>query len=87
MIRAYGFGYQETLDLPIDTFWMLVRNIDRLNAEDDVREIGVLVAVNGGKAKEMLEGLNERIGKPLVREEVIDRDAIKRLKNRLTKDS
>ena len=55
-------------------FWMLSRNIDRLRAEEDVRNLQVARAsqADGEAVKSFMEGLQLRIGRPVVTDKVYD---------------
>ncbi len=55
-------------------FWMLSRNIDRLRAEEDVRNLQVALAAqaDGESVKAFMEGLQLRIGRPVVTDKVYD---------------
>lgn len=58
--------------LPLATFWMLSRNIDRLKAEDDLRGFQVSRVAQAGAedATAFMEGLQYRIGRPVVTDKV-----------------
>ena len=86
----YGLTYHETLKLPIRTFWMLDRNIDRLNAESDYRMVmAVRVANTDGEVfAEQMQVLRDRVGKTIEVDEAkraltmeYDAEGVQRLKN------
>ena len=58
----------ELLGVPLTMFWMLSRNIDRLRAEEDVRNL----QADGEGVKAFMEGLQLRIGRPVVTDKVYD---------------
>mgnify|MGYP006891904172 FL=1 len=64
----------ELLNVPLTMFWMLSRNIDRLRAEEDVRNLQVAPAsqADGEAVKAFMEGLQLRIGRPVVTDKVYD---------------
>lgn len=64
----------ELLNVPLTMFWMLSRNIDRLRAEEDVRNLQVARAsqADGEAVKAFMEGLQLRIGIPVVTDKVYD---------------
>ena len=64
----------ELLGVPLTMFWMLSRNIDRLRAEEDVRNLQVARAAqaDGEGVKAIMEGLQLRIGRPVVTDKVYD---------------
>ncbi|EBP3777657.1 hypothetical protein CF88_18055 [Salmonella enterica subsp. enterica] len=64
----------ELLGVPLTMFWMLSRNIDRLRAEEDVRNLQVARAAqaDGESVKAFMEGLQLRIGRPVVTDKVYD---------------
>lgn len=55
---------RDVLDLPLKTFWMMHRNIDRMAAEQDRRNISVFGhAFSGGEGLEQLvERLDREVG-------------------------
>jgi len=61
-------------------FWMLSRNIDRLRAEEDVRNLQVarVAQADGDGVKAFMEGLQLRIGRPVVTDKA-DPDAKEQL--------
>lgn len=65
--------------LPLATFWMLSRNIDRLKAEDDLRGFQVSRTAQAGAehATAFMEGLQYRIGRPVVTDQVHDPSKVK----------
>lgn len=64
----------ELLGVPLTMFWMLSRNIDRLRAEEDIRNLQVARAAqaDGEGVKAFMEGLQLRIGRPVVIDKVYD---------------
>ncbi|CAM9358909.1 hypothetical protein E7W39_00335 [Cronobacter sakazakii] len=64
----------ELLGVPLTMFWMLSRNIDRLRAEEDIRNLQVARAAqaDGEGVKAFMEGLQLRIGRPVVTDKVYD---------------
>ena len=64
----------ELLNVPLTMFWMLSRKIDRLRAEEDVRNLPVARAsqADGEAVKAFMEGLQLRIGRPVVTDKVYD---------------
>ena len=64
----------ELLNVPLTMFWILSRNIDRLRAEEDVRNLQVARAsqADGEAVKAFMEGLQLRIGRPVVTDKVYD---------------
>ena len=64
----------ELLNVPLTMFWMISRNIDRLRAEEDVRNLQVARAsqADGEAVKAFMEGLQLRIGRPVVTDKVYD---------------
>lgn len=64
----------ELLGIPLTMFWMLSRNFDRLRAEEDIRNLQVARAAqaDGEGVKAFMEGLQLRIGRPVVTDKVYD---------------
>lgn len=62
-MRFYGLSHQQALDLPIETFWMMHRNVDRLRAEEDYRMATIAIyAASGEKIEELLRDLRDQMG-------------------------
>jgi len=63
-MRTYAMHIRDTLELPLRTFWMMHRNIDRMAAEQDRRNISVFGhSFSGGEGLERLvEHLDREIG-------------------------
>lgn len=84
----YSFGdVQKVLDLPLKTFWMLHKNIDRLEAEKDLRAAQLAAQTQSGEGfKELVRGLQKEMGQVVIlevgarKEDQIDREGVKRLK-------
>jgi len=75
-------GYGEAMSLPISVFWELIRNIDRIKAEDDIRMLRLLSNVVGGNPSELHEMLSEERGEIASSEDEtgFDRSSVNRLK-------
>ena len=74
VVAHYAVSPLELLNVPLTMFWMLSRNIDRLRAEEDVRNLQVARAsqADGEAVKAFMEGLQLRIGRPVVTDKVYD---------------
>lgn len=49
--------------MPLRHFWFLNKQIDRLNAEDDMRQLNLIVATNSSEGiQQIQELLNKQIG-------------------------
>lgn len=61
-------GYGEVLSLPISVFWLMFRNVNRIQAEDDHRSVMVAVSANatGNGITELLDKLEEEQGEVFV---------------------
>jgi len=82
-MRHYGMGYQEVMELPLQAFWMLNRNIVRLMAEEDQRAVttGFVAQVNDYEhVKRFQETLALEIGQVTVVEDGLDREGLDALK-------
>jgi len=82
VMRFYSQGYQETLDLPLRTFWMMSGNVNRLGAEEDIRSLSVHAAAGSDKGfKETLERLQREMGEILIqRQSAVARKGLSKLK-------
>jgi hypothetical protein len=75
--------YGEVLQLPIGAFWELVKNVDRIRAEEDRRLFGAVASAFGGNAREYLDSLEKEQGMVATGSDSFgyDTDGIMRLKN------
>lgn len=87
MIRFYGFGWREALNLPIALFWALNRQISRLRAEEALALLPATAAAGmGANINNLVQQLRAEIG-VTVATTVLKRDEreFSRLKNLLSK--
>lgn len=49
-MEFYHLGYAGTLALPIKTFWLMSGNIDRIQAQRDMRSLTVAICGQSGEA-------------------------------------
>ncbi|SER25806.1 hypothetical protein SAMN05216548_1143 [Faunimonas pinastri] len=80
---------RDVLDLPIEMFWLLHKNIDRMAAERDYRTATILAQVHTPEGvRELLTGLRKQIGTVVeydegqlaMQEAAYDRDGLLALK-------
>lgn len=65
-MRAYSMSYKELLTVPIRTFWHLFAQIHRLQAQEDLRRLDVMIAQNSPEgAKQLREHLEREVGEPI----------------------
>jgi hypothetical protein len=82
-MREYGMGYFDVLRLPLKTFWSLNRQVDRLRAEGEQRQLRVIGAAQDPKtAKQLGEALDTEIGTPVVVEKAFDSKQFEELSKR-----
>ncbi len=82
-MRFYSMSHESVYGLPLTTFWMLDRNISRIKAEEEQRQLRLsLVAQSGDQdtIKDYMAELSSAIGNPIVQKAVMEQGAIKRLK-------
>jgi Asp/Glu/hydantoin racemase len=66
-MRFYSMGYREVMELPISVFWNISSHIERIRAEEDLRQFRAMANSNGGDGvSEYLDDLNEKVGKVFV---------------------
>ena len=83
VMRFYGWTYWEALDQPIEAFWTLSAQIDRIQAEEDMRLFEAsFVAQRGGEesVRAYRERLQRQVGTVQVDKPVFDREALGDLK-------
>ena len=65
--------YQDVLKLPLRTFWSFNRQVDRLRAEADQRQLRLLAAAeNPEAAKQLVQDLRMELDSPVVIERQFD---------------
>lgn len=88
--RFYSLSPQELWKLPVKTFWLMHKNVDRLLAEDNLRLATVFAQTQSSEGfSEFVEGLREQMGtiaeideaKVAIEEAVFDRDGLIALKD------
>lgn len=82
IVREYGMGYFDVLALPLVTFWSFNRQIDRLRAEQEQRQLRLLIAGSSESpevAKKLSDTLANEIGKPTIVEKPFDDEKFKEL--------
>ena len=63
-MAAYSMTYREVRSLPIEAFWMLNKNVDRIAAENDIRALVVAIHAQSGEGfKDLMEGLTKQFGR------------------------
>lgn len=78
-------SYEEVRKLPLRTFWSYNRQIDRLRAEEDQRQLRVAVATqNGEAATALIEALRLELDAPVVVEKKFDAAKFAELQARFT---
>lgn len=68
LMRFYGMSWADALRMPATRAWTLYRQIDRLEAEEDLRQTSNIRAANSpdaGAFREHMESLAKRIGDPV----------------------
>jgi hypothetical protein len=82
VMRFYGMGLFDARALPLNTFWELSRNIDRVRAEEDRRLFDLLQNAFVGNPRKYAQRLEQERGKVIEGDmpETLDRDGFKRLK-------
>ena len=64
MVKFYGIDLNKVLQLPIKRFWLLHQNVDRIQAEQDLRLVKVFAyAQSEDGFKALVEDLQKQMGK------------------------
>lgn len=82
-MRFYSMGHRDVLGLPLNAFWMLDRNISRIRAEEEQRQLRLLLTAQSGDRDGIdafATSLSSEIGTPVVERAVMEKGAINRLK-------
>lgn len=76
--------YPAVLAMPLRTFWAFNRNVDRLRAEADSRQLNLMCAAQNGDAAERLSNkLSAELGSPVVTVKPFDAEKFKKLANEM----
>jgi hypothetical protein len=71
----YSQNRKEVLELPLKTFWLMSNNIDRIDAQEDMRSLTIVtVGQSGEAANELRKSLNVESGMIVKVQEVHERD-------------
>ena len=82
-MRTYGLGYWEVMDLPVQVFWILNRNIGTLQAEDDLRRFDMTRAAHSADeqaVREVRQSYVTEINRTVVVSDELDRPALDRVR-------
>lgn len=68
-MRFYGLSYAEVMAIPINTFWLLESNVDRLMAYEDKRQLHIasVSAMDGKRIGEIAKVLDVEVGAPPIK--------------------
>lgn len=80
--------YPAVLRLPLRTFWSLNRQVDRLRAEQEQRQLRLISAGTSEdpkSARSVAEALEGQIGKPVVYERKFDSKRFEELRKRFAR--
>lgn len=83
-MRFYSKSHRDVMGLPLKTFWMLDRNISRVQAEEDRRQLRLLLAAQSSDSDVitgLFNNLEAEIGQPLHHAAEMEVGAIDRLKS------
>ena len=83
----YKTSYLETLALPLHVFWSLSTNVGRIQADNDIRELSLIVSVQQGHeaVNDKRQQLLDEMGSVARQEPVFDRIGLAQLKASLAK--
>jgi hypothetical protein len=78
-------GYAEVMKMPIRAFWVFSRNVDRLRAQDSLRNLRIAIAAQNSEAatelsEELVLGIGD-VAMPDIREEPLDQAGLDELRN------
>jgi hypothetical protein len=66
-MHFYGLTLHELLHMPVVTFWMLHKNVDRIQAERDAKTAELMVRSQSADGiKELFDGLRKQMGQVVV---------------------
>lgn len=85
-MHFYGIVFEVVRALPIYTFWDMSRNIDRIRAGQDKRNLIVNGTAFGGGAEDLFASLTKSQGDIIIgvsKEESLDRASFERMKARM----
>lgn len=76
----YSLTDEHLLQMPAKRFWLLEKNIGRLNAEFDLRQLNVISAPNLKNPQDVQQRLVEELGTIIIVNAKRDEDAADRLR-------
>jgi len=82
-MRFYSMSHESVYALPLTTFWMLDRNISRIKAEEDQRQLRLSLVAQAGDQeaiKEYMTELSTAVGNPVIQKAAMEQGAMNRLK-------
>jgi hypothetical protein len=86
-MNFYSIGYFELGNIPIRSFWLLHKNIDRIKAGDDIRTAIIISrSMTGSGLEELFDDLRDQTGKIVIYksepslEETYDKEGLEELK-------
>jgi hypothetical protein len=86
-MKHYALAPRAVLDLPAQLFWMMVRQIDRLQAEEDLRGLKVALAAQSAEGvKELAADLQRILGEIAKRAPVYERSKMRALMGRIEEE-
>lgn len=63
MLREFRFGFDELLKFPLKRFWFLLDQVDRLRAEDEMRQLRLAGASGSSEAYQTtVDALKKEMG-------------------------
>lgn len=72
-MRFYGMSWREVMATPIRAFWVLVRNIDRVKAQEKLGELKLSVCAQSSEGVEEYQNdLVSQLGEVLVPDILVD---------------
>lgn len=82
VMRNYSMTWQQVMDLDFKLFWLLNRQIGRLQAEEDKRHLNIAMSAQSGEAaKEIQRNLGEELGQIVIHKAVFDNEGWDKLKS------
>jgi hypothetical protein len=82
-MRFYGLSDTHVLDMPINRFWLLNSQVDRISAQEDYRSARANMVSQSTKegVRDYFDGLSKELGTIIVRDETQpDYEGIQKLK-------
>lgn len=84
-MHFYSIPRLELLATPVKTFWLLSRNVSRIQAENDQRQLSVMTSSQSGEGwKALTAALKNEVGEVARQDPVFEHGKLKAMMKKIT---